>query len=192
MAITFAVAAAGTFWLARDLTTERAETNASAHAQFVAASLLDNVVRPRDFAVPASRRRLAELDRFFEQDVLVQNVLRVKLWRRDGTVMYSNDHTLIGEKTDEPEEIEEAARGTAVKGVSRLNAEGGSGADRKVLENYVPVRLAGRSRPSGVLELYQDYAPVAHAARAAFWPLAGAFGLAFSSSTRPCSPSFAA
>jgi PAS domain S-box-containing protein len=91
--------------------------------------------------------------------------------------MYSNDHTLIGEKTDEPEEIEEAARGTAVKGVSRLNAEGGAGADRKVLENYVPVRLAGHSRPSGVLELYQDYAPVAHAARAAFWPLAGAFGL---------------
>jgi two-component system, cell cycle sensor histidine kinase and response regulator CckA len=176
MAVTFAVAAAVTFLLVRHVTTERAEENASAHATFIADSMLDNFVRPRDFSVPASGPRLAELDRLFGDDVLVQHVLRVKLWRRDGTVMYSNDHTLIGEKTDEPEEIEEAAGGTSVKGVSHLNAEGGAGADRKVLENYVPVRLGGRSRPVGVLELYQDYAPVAAEARAAFWPIAGAFG----------------
>jgi PAS domain S-box-containing protein len=175
MACTFVLAAAGTSFLVQRLTTDRAEDNASAHARF-AASLLSNFVVPSDFRMPARGRRLAELDRQFKA-VLVEDVLRVKLWSPDGRVMYSNDHSVIGDKTDEPEEIEEALNGPGVKGVSHLNAEGGAGADRKVLENYVPVRLSGAGRPNGVLELYQDYAPVAHAARAAFWPLAGALGL---------------
>ena len=51
-----------------------------------------------------------------------------------------------------------------------LNREGGTGKNAKALEVYVPLTLRGASRPAGVFELYQSYAPVASAVRSFVMP----------------------
>src|SRR5438067_1437278 len=69
-----------------------------------------------------------------------------------------------------------ALDGRLLSDVSRLNAEGGTGTDRKVLEAYVPVR-SGSGRSIGVFELYQNYATITTEARDEFLPLAGLVAL---------------
>ena len=51
--------------------------------------------------------------------------------------------------------------GKAVRDVTTLKREGGPGENVKALEVYVPLRTRDSTRPVGVFELYQSYAPVA-------------------------------
>src|SRR5258706_10249360 len=97
------------------------------------------------------------LDRLFEKRVLVDGGLRVKLYGRDGLVVYSNNHSLIGSHADDPSEMARVLAGATVKDISNINHEGGGTADVKTLEVYVPLLLSGTSYANGVFELYQSY-----------------------------------
>jgi diguanylate cyclase (GGDEF)-like protein len=175
-ALTLAVAAIGFLWYVHRYATTQAERAVRFHATFVADTILKSALRPSDFLRPAAGARRSELDALFRSDVLVGGALRVKLYDRDGTVVYSNEHELIGSKPAE-DDAREALAGKRILDVTNLNHEGGRGTDAKVLETYVPVKLTGES-PAGVFELYQDYRPVAAATRAAFLPIAGGLGAA--------------
>jgi diguanylate cyclase (GGDEF)-like protein len=175
-ALALIVAGAGIFSYVRSASIDRAEDAALFHTRFVADSILRDHLRPSDFQGPVTGRRLAELDALVHGEVLTRGALRAKLYDRVGTVTYSSDHTLIGKRPPDPEDIRHAFDGHLVSDVSRLNAEGGTGRDRKVLEAYVPVRgVSGRAM--GVFELYQNYATIATAARDEFLPLAGLVAL---------------
>jgi HD-GYP domain-containing protein (c-di-GMP phosphodiesterase class II) len=110
------------------------------------------------------------------------NALRVKMYGADGTVVYSNDASLIGTTTDHMAEIRAVLSGRPHKGVSTLNHEGGSGKNLKVLESYAPVYLASSSgnerRAVGVFEIYSDYTRVAAATRNTITPIALILGVA--------------
>jgi signal transduction histidine kinase len=110
--------------------------------------------------------------------VLIDGGLRVKLYRRDGLVVYSNDHSLIGTHADNPPEIRRVLVGATVRDVTTLNHEGGGQADVKALEVYVPVYLGGRQRAEGVFEIYLSYAPVASSVQSIVVPFALIFGSA--------------
>lgn len=175
-ALTLALTGVGFLWYVHRTATRDAERAVRFHASFVAATILQTSLRASDFERPVRGRRLRALDNLFRRQVLVGGALRVKLYDREGRVTYSNDHALIGTRPEEPDAID-TLRGERVLDVARLNHEGGSGRDRKVLETYVPVRLNAK-RPVGVFELYQDYGPVAAATRAAFAPVAIALSVA--------------
>jgi diguanylate cyclase (GGDEF)-like protein len=176
-AVALAVASAGMFFFVRARATDRAESAASFHARFIADTILRDQLHPADFAIPASGERLRQLDRLFSREVLTNGALRVKLYGANGVVTYSNDHSLLA-TTPEDDEVVEALDGEATSHKTKLNAEGGSGSNGKALEFYVPVRLGRSTRPQGVFELYQDYAPVAHEAQETFLPVAGVSALA--------------
>jgi diguanylate cyclase (GGDEF)-like protein len=165
------VAAAAGFFYFRQYATRHAESTATAHTKYVAESVLPEKLRASDFAgtVDAGRRR--ELDRLSNRDLLSPGILRVKLYAPDGTVVYSSDHQLIGTRPDDFAEIPEIMAGAPASDVTKLNAEGGTGADKTVLESYVPVGVGGPN-PKGVLELYADYGPIASDARSIFIPVA--------------------
>src|SRR4029077_5587179 len=115
---------------------DRAEQNASAHTSFIARTIVRDRLRRADLERPVMGRQQAILDRLFTSEVLVDGALRVKLYRRDGRVTYSNSHDLIGTRPGE-QTVENVFRtGQAATDVAHLNDEGGRGPNTKALETY--------------------------------------------------------
>ena len=177
-AIALALAWVAIFWVVRGEAEERGRQDVTAHATEAAARIAP-ALRASDFAGPVSGPRLADLDNVFERE-LVGNLLRMKLWSPDGVVTYSTDHALIGERAENPAELQGPLAGRPVQEVSSLDEEGGSpgGDDTKAFESYVPVVVGESPRPSGVLEVYEAYAPVAADVQQTVTPVAVALGLA--------------
>jgi putative nucleotidyltransferase with HDIG domain len=91
------------------------------------------------------------------------SVVRVKIWNRDGTVIYSNDKSLIGKRFPVSEQLRAALNGELVAEVSNLTRAENAGlkADyRRLLEAYVPLRLRGDNQIVGAYEVYSDVAPL--------------------------------
>jgi diguanylate cyclase (GGDEF)-like protein len=89
-------------------------------------------------------------------------------------VAYSTDHRLIGRSASgQARHVQEALAGI-VRGDAATLPRGTAGSERsrKVLRTYAPVAVQGGE---GALALFQDYAPIAHAAAATFLPTAGIF-----------------
>ena len=88
-------------------------------------------------------------------------ISRLKLLNGDGTIVYSDDRTIVGESHRDSPGVQAALAGRTRSDVTHGTADDGRGVQR--LEVYVPVQLTGDLAPSGVLELYLPYAPVAAA-----------------------------
>jgi diguanylate cyclase (GGDEF)-like protein len=149
----------------------QAESAAVFHARFVTRSVLGEELRPSDFARPVDRQRAVLLNRIANRDVLVGDTLRLVLYGRDGRVTYSNDPALRGTRpaTSQPRS---ALGGNVVKSISTIGV-GLDASPRKVLKIYVPVPFAGSTEPAGVLELAEDYQPIAAAGRRGLLPVLG-------------------
>jgi diguanylate cyclase (GGDEF)-like protein len=168
-----ALAAGAILLVVRHFNTVQAERAATAQARVIASSVLRGSLRASDFEQPVAERRRAALDVLFETHVLEENVLRANLYADDGTVTYSTDHRLIGTRTRDTDHLREARRGTIRGDVSSVSVGAGTEAERrKALRVYAPVAVRGGT---GVVELFEDYAPIAQAAEAAFLPVAGIF-----------------
>src|SRR6266540_2979759 len=175
-ALALALAGTGILLVVRHEAQVRADRELTSDATRAAATL-STQLRKADLTEPVtSPERLAALDALFAPE-LMNGVVRVKLWRRDGTVTYSNDHSLIGTRVD-AEELAEVLAGRTVRETGRLNDEGGQGKNVKVTSAYVPLRLADEQRPRGVLEFYNDYGPIEAQVVATVKPVALALGLA--------------
>jgi diguanylate cyclase len=169
-AIALIAATGGIFWFVRGDAVDNAERDARYDATLFAGTTLRDRLRPSDLSGPVSARRSRQLDQLFRSSAVGRRTLRVKLYGAGNRVVYSNDPASVGTKSDDPAEIEEALAGEPVGGVTQLNKEGGGGRDVRALETYVPVHVGHRA---GVFEIYQDYAPIAAAARRTFIPLVG-------------------
>ena len=175
-ALALLVAGIAILWVVRheaQVAAEQELTNDATRA----ATMLAGHLQASDLEEPVGdAARLKMLDGLFapEQE---EGVVRIKLWRPDGTVTYSDDRSLIGTKV-EADELSIVLRGESVREIGRLNDEGGTGENIKVLSAYVPMTLPGESRPRGVLELYNDYAPITDRVNATVKPVAFALFLA--------------
>ena len=175
-AIALLIASLGILWFVRHEAQQSAEREVGQRARLVAGGL-SHQLRPSDFSAPVEGSRLDTLDEFFEER-LMGGLVRIKLWSRDGTVTYSNEHSLIGTRESDVDDLARALRGETVQEVGRLSDEGEVESDLKVLEAYVPMYVEGSRQPAGVLEVYQDYGPVAAEVRSILLPIALALGLA--------------
>ena len=85
-------------------------------------------------------------------------LVRVKIWNRDGRVVYSDDPKLIGQKFPMTDDLQESLTGLTVADLSLLNKaenidERGFG---ELLEVYTPVRQGGKPEIVGAFEGYYD------------------------------------
>jgi PAS domain S-box-containing protein len=175
-ALALAIAGFGMLVFIRHEAQLQAERELTADATRAAHGLADELQKS-DLAQPMrDPARLATLDALFRPEIM-DNVARVKIWRPDGVVTYSTDHTLIGSRIVSGE-FGEVIAGHTVREVGHLNDEGGQGENIKVISAYVPLRLGGEPRPTGILEFYNDYGPVTAQATATVKPIAIALGLA--------------
>ena len=168
--IALSLAAASILLVVRHYNTVQAERGATSQARVLASAVLRGPLQKRDFARPQVGSRRATLDRLFGLHVLAEGVLLVNLFSADGTVTYSTDHRLIGQRIGPLQHLQEAAGGTIRGDVTTLYVPGQG--SRKALRTYAPVAVSGAT---GVVAIFQDYRPIAKAAQSTFLPVVGIF-----------------
>lgn len=143
----------------------RAEQVASFHAAFVTEAVLVPAVRGIPLDRPLSGRALRSVDAVVRNRIVGDGRdVRVKIWARDGTVLYSDYTPLIGRSfPEERSELGEVFDGASESGVSDLSAAENVGERRiapKLFETYVPLRLPSGGPVVAVAEIYQDYSVI--------------------------------
>jgi two-component system NarL family sensor kinase len=107
-----------------------------------------------DDVVAMDRDALDRLDAVVRDDVLRGSLVRVKIWREDGTIVYADEPRLIGEQfTLGDDALEVLATGGQVAEVSDLSdPENRYETERKLLEVYSRIET-----PSGTPLLFETY-----------------------------------
>lgn len=85
-------------------------------------------------------------------------LVRVKIWNREGLILYSDDKVLVGQKYEVTPELSETLEGLTTADISELSKaenveERGFG---ELLEVYTPLRQGGKSDIVGAFEGYYD------------------------------------
>src|SRR5205814_676428 len=137
---------------------DSARTNAVLLAQVGIQPLLDAGMLRAGFSEPET----AEIDQRLQGAALSKEVRRLKIWSRNGTVLYSDNHALIGRSFEIEDDLQEALEGHASAGITDGHAPENAGDDLQgpLIEVYVPLIFEGQAQPSGAFELYLPYAPV--------------------------------
>jgi signal transduction histidine kinase len=146
----------------------RQEEAAKFHAVFVTDSILRYELTPQDVAAPIdpASTRYQQLLSSVRARLLQPPVVRIKIWRADGTIVFSDEPRLIGDRfEDEAAELVEVYDGGVAAGVSDLSAQENlfeRARFAKLFETHVPLYLtgAGGDRADAVAELYTDYAGI--------------------------------
>jgi signal transduction histidine kinase len=141
----------------------QAEERGSFHAAFIAEAVLPLALRGVDLSRPVTGDELERVDAFVRSRILTDGRdVRIKVWRSDATIVYSDELALIGRRfPDELGDIREAIAGEMESGVSDLDAPENVFERRladKLFYTYVPMRLRPAGPVVAVAEVYQDYA----------------------------------
>ena len=145
----------------------RSEQAATVRAELIAQGIVAPLLTSDDVVAPIRGPRYAELDRAIEEFAIEDtDVVRVKVWRRDGTILFSNDPGEVGFRPELEEDLEHAFEGEVESEISNLDAEENR-SERKLadqlFETYVPVNLSGATvtdHVDAVIEIYQDYSSI--------------------------------
>jgi len=116
-------------------------------------------ITPADLEVPMTGERYNRFDEFVNESILSDTTARIKLWAKDGTVIYSDAQVGVGEEFPTNENLQRALRGeTAVKIKEPVSPENEHERDLGTLmEVYTPIIFPGTTEPQGALEIYQYY-----------------------------------
>ncbi len=143
----------------------RAELAANAHAVFVADAVLGPALDGIDLRTPLTGEPYDWLDLIVRSRILSDGYdVRVKIWRADGTILYSDVAELVGQRfPDEAHDLDEAIAGEPNFGVSDLTDQENvseRSIAAKLLYSYVPLRPTPGGRPVAVAEVYQNYSVI--------------------------------
>ena len=151
--------AAGLAWrlestLERDALWEVAENTAGQ-----ATHILDETLTAADLIDSVQGRRYDEIDTLIHNTLLSSNIVRIKIWNRDGLLVYSDDQSIVGNIFPLSEELEEALKGEIATEISPLD-QGENVSERglykELFEVYVPIQPADSDTILGVYEVYYD------------------------------------
>jgi diguanylate cyclase (GGDEF)-like protein len=124
---------------------------------------------PSELRHGLSAATVATLDQQLRTGVVKRDLARIKIWNAQDTVVYSDDHSLIGRRLEPSDELEHAFDGkpnpaVVVNPAPHTETAGEVGLGTLV-EVYVPLRFADSGPPAGVFEIYLSYRPIAGAIR---------------------------
>lgn len=92
----------------------------------------------------------------FVEKIKTKEILRVKIWNKNKTVIFSDDKSIIGKSFQDNAELEEALNGETAAEIS--HPQKSENADEKkyneLLEIYIPVNFNEKKQPDGVIEVY--------------------------------------
>jgi signal transduction histidine kinase len=141
---------------------ERIEASVIHNTASAAALYMDRFVEPyaQDLASGEMLKpeSLAALSLMAQTPAFNHHVIGIKLWRPDGTIVFSNDAALIGKKAPVSDSLSKALRGTVTPEFDHLDDEENlaeRGLKTPLLEIYSPIREANTDRVIAVAEFYQ-------------------------------------
>ena len=144
------------------------EREAIVEARSQTLSKAQNLVEPHlsDALLAGDPDAVEELDRIVRDDVLDDDLVRVKIWRTDGTIVYSDEPRLIGARYELGEDEQQAIEDLQVEAeVSDLDPpENRFERDQgRLLEVYLPLEAPGGEQV--LFESYSRYEAVEESGR---------------------------
>jgi len=164
-------------WLVNREVANRAERTVEQQAAAAVTGNLSARLQTSDFRGPVSPERRAALDTLFRKSILIPGVVGGRLIGPTGTVTYAANHAVIGDLAPDEAALRRVLDGNVSRRVARMDTRRGQ-KKLKVLRVVTPVRLGGRQKAIGAVELDQDYRAVAVTIGDARGPLALILGLA--------------
>lgn len=153
-----AVAAAGVGMVVNDLIVDAVTRNSAA----TTAQYVDSVIAP---ILPDMRSAQAlddtvsrALDETLGQGALGQRLLSFRLWRADGTILYSNEKNLVGKKFEPNPDLQKAFSGVMVANFDDVDDEESERErrfEKPLLEIYNPVLQPWSGDVVAVSEFYE-------------------------------------
>jgi PAS domain S-box-containing protein len=139
---------------------DQALDDARSEVRDVIAPLIVSELQPGDFqGAPWSEDRVAAFDHYVQDHLRSPRILRVKVWDREGRVLYSDSADQIG-KVFGPRPPRDAAidgETTSNRVTGETVEDTGEAELGALLEVYTPILFAGSSESAGAFEVYQDY-----------------------------------
>ena len=141
-------------------------------------------LRPEIFEYAVKEQDRSTFARFSSQLMSMPEIIRVKIYDRVGSLVWSDEERLIGKSFEGNNELKEALGGKVQVAMGLIKSEHLYEAEkykeRRLLEIYVPLMSLGSDEVYGVLEIYKH--PVSHFAlmdrmRRAVWVIPLAFGI---------------
>ncbi len=126
---------------------------------------VNSYINEADLATPFTGDKYTNFQEYINRSIEGTNVVKVKLWRLDSTVLYSNDPEIVGKKFATKEPLQIALKGDPYYEVTNLQADENyreASQYNRLLEIYVPVYLddANPTKVSGVYEVYMSVLPL--------------------------------
>jgi len=137
---------------------ESARTSATLIAQ---AGIQPQLSEP-DMTTGLSQEQINEIDTRLHGASIGTEVRRIKVWNRDGKVIYSDNPALIGKTFEIDDDLKDALAGVPSASVTDGHDEENSGDNLPgpLIQVYAPLTFPGSVSASGAFELYLPYAPV--------------------------------
>src|SRR3954451_21616336 len=142
---------------------QEAMDDARTAATITARLLVEPSLTPEDLRGPLDPAKSARVTEGIKSSLQDTHVARVKLWNRDGLVVYSDDPGLPGKRFPIGDELGEALDGEVAAEISHLE-QSEEADDRhfgQMVEVYVPLRFKAGGPVEGAFEVYVPYSLVA-------------------------------
>ncbi|MDQ6796805.1 MAG: hypothetical protein M3011_02060 [Actinomycetota bacterium] len=162
--VVLVLVAVATAYASRRIATAEAVDNANRVATLVAGAAIEPLLD--DGVLTADPATTGALDRAVRGQLLRGSLVRVKIWRTDGTIVYSDESRLVGQKFGLGQgELATLRTGRSEAGLSDLSEPENryEGQATKLLEVYVPVHTRGGTPL--LFETYFRYEGVAESGR---------------------------
>jgi diguanylate cyclase (GGDEF)-like protein len=143
---------------------DRAEKAARAEARMVSDLALRDVLGASvDPGKALNRDAVIALDQSVGAARAGSDVARVTVRDRAGNVVYSDDHLRIGESAAVPQEARTAVYGSTLSRVKDLskNPTSTDASLGRILQVFSPLRAAPNTPPTGSVEVWMPYGPIA-------------------------------
>lgn len=154
-----AAVAAGLGWGIQHQMEQDALQQAAGSAARQVSVVLNPNLKSADLAGPLPPLRYGEIDTLIQQNILQEHIVRVKIWNRDGLLVYSDEKDLVGRNFPVSGELKEALAGKTAMDISSLEKEeniGERGRFARLIEVYVPLRPNNSPQAEGAYEIYYD------------------------------------
>jgi HD-GYP domain-containing protein (c-di-GMP phosphodiesterase class II) len=141
-------------------TLERDALSAVAHnTADQATNILNKKLTVADLEQALGGQRYEQIDTLIHNTLLSADIVRIKIWNRNGLLVYSDDRNILGKSFHAAEDLQEAFHGEIASDISHLRAAENideRGIYEALFEIYVPLQPADSDSILGAYEVYYD------------------------------------
>jgi HD-GYP domain-containing protein (c-di-GMP phosphodiesterase class II) len=124
-----------------------------------ATNILNEKLTANDLKAALPQQRYQEVDALIHDTRLSKDIVRIKIWNREGLLIYSDDKNILGQTFPIEADLREALGGEIASDISTLQAAenvGERGQYSELFEIYVPLEPADSDEILGAYEVYYD------------------------------------